>query len=59
MRAYLVVTSIIFALLVVAHIWRGFSERGLLAQPWFYVVTILPGMLAVWAIILLRRSPRI
>lgn len=56
MRAYIVVTGIVFLLLAMAHVWRAMVERNLLAQPWFYIATILPAILFVWAMALLRRS---
>jgi hypothetical protein len=59
MKAYVVTTAIVFALLTVAHIWRGIEEGPQLAkQPWFILVTIASAALCVWALSLLRRWPR-
>ena len=55
MRAYIMTTGVIFALLVVAHVWRMFAESGLGRQPEYIVITLLAAALSVWAFSLLRR----
>ena len=58
MKAYLVTTCIIFALIVLAHILRVFAEGARLAKdPFFILLTLLAGALSVWAWRLLRTSP--
>jgi hypothetical protein len=58
MRSYVATTGIIFALIVVAHIWRVIVESPSLARdPWYIALTLAAGMLAVWAARLLWRSP--
>ena len=59
MRAYVVTTGIAFGLLVVAHILR-FIEEGsqLMKEPLFILTTLAGAALFVWAMSLLRRSPR-
>jgi hypothetical protein len=49
MRAYLVTTGTLFVLLTAAHIVRVFQETHLAREPWFWLVTVIPGLLAVWA----------
>ena len=56
MRAYVVITGVLFGLLTIAHIWRVFShERHLVTEPFFVVITIITAALCVWAALLLRR----
>ena len=56
MRAYIATTGIVFGLLTATHIWRAFIERHLLADAFFVVATVIAVALAIWAILLLRRS---
>jgi hypothetical protein len=59
MKAYIITTAIVFALLTLAHIWRGIEEGPQLAtQPWFILITVAAAALCVWAVQLLRRWPR-
>ena len=61
MKAYLVVSSALFALVGIAHLLRLFIERDQLTDPWFLahnlVAFVVGGGLAVWALKLLRRQP--
>jgi hypothetical protein len=56
MRAYIATTGILFVLLTVAHVVRAFQETHLAREPWFWAVTIIPAVLAVWALRLFRRA---
>lgn len=56
MRAYLATTGILFVLLTVAHIVRVFQEPHLAGEPWFWLVTVAPCALAVWAMRLYRMD---
>ena len=59
MRAYLVVTGIIFALVTIAHIVRvAMESTRFVTEPDFVILTILAASLSVWAVVLLRRSNR-
>ena len=59
MKAYLIITSIIFGLITVAHIWRILAERSSLARdPGFLLLTVLSAALCFWACRLLRLSSR-
>jgi hypothetical protein len=59
MRAYVVTTGIIFALLVAAHVLRVAEEGFQLAQnPGFVLITALAAGLSLWAWRLLRSLPR-
>jgi hypothetical protein len=50
MRAYVITTGIIFALLALAHVGRVFAERASLAKdPWFAIITLISAALAGWA----------
>lgn len=60
MKAYVMTTGAIFGLLVVAHLWRIIAESPSLATDPFYVlITLVAGLLSLWAWRLLRvsRSP--
>lgn len=59
MKAYLATTGILFVLLTVAHIVRAFQETHLVREPWFWLVTVIPGVLAVWALKLFRQAARV
>jgi hypothetical protein len=59
MKAYVVTTGIIFALLVAAHVLRVAEEGFQLAQnPGFVLITALAAGLSLWAWRLLRKMPR-
>jgi hypothetical protein len=58
MRAYIVTTSIVFGLLVLAHIARGIAEGPhVVKDPFFMLSTFVAAGLCVWACrLLMRRS---
>lgn len=56
MRAYLITTGSVFALIVVAHIARFVTEAGALREPWLWLLTLLSAGLSFWAFSLLRRA---
>ena len=57
MKAYLITTGTVFALLVVLHVWRFIVEGGHLAtDPWFWFITLVAAGLSVWAWSLVRLS---
>ena len=59
MKAFLVTASVVFALVVVVHLWRVLEEgSGVLANPWFVVSTVVAALLSGWACFLLRRLPQ-
>jgi hypothetical protein len=59
MKAYLITTSVIFALIVVAHVSRIVYEGTQVASdPWFVLLTALAVALCVWAIRLLMLFNR-
>jgi hypothetical protein len=56
-RAYVVITGVIFGLIVAVHIWRAVIENfAPLTQPPFVVLTLLALGLCGWSAYLLRRS---
>jgi hypothetical protein len=58
MKAYLIVTSAVFGLIVVAHLWRIVAGNPHLAvEPWFVLLTLAAAGLCLWALRLLRRPP--
>jgi len=56
MRAYVITTGAVFALLVVAHAARLVLEGPrLLSEPDFILATLIPAGMSVWAWRLVRR----
>ncbi|HEV7776898.1 MAG TPA: hypothetical protein VGO76_08540 [Luteibacter sp.] len=59
MKAYVITTGAIFALIVIAHVWRIAVEGPALAgSPIFILFTLAAAGLALWAWWVLRRLPR-
>ena len=59
MRAYIITTTIIFGLVLAAHIWRVVSEHIVLSrEPWFVALTVFVAALFVWGVRLSTRSFR-
>lgn len=57
MRTYLATTGALFALLVLAHVWRATIEPNLVRDPWFLIFSVLAAALSVWAFSLFRTAP--
>jgi hypothetical protein len=55
MKTYLATTSILFALIALAHVVRVFQERHLARDPWFIATTVIAVALVVWGTRLLRQ----
>jgi hypothetical protein len=56
MKAYVITTGVIFALITAAHILRVFAEGPRLAKdPVFILLTLLAASLAIWAWRLLSK----
>jgi len=58
MKAYVMTTGVVFGLLTLAHIWRAGEEPHLATEPWYVLITLAAADLCLWAVLLLRRSPR-
>jgi len=61
MKAYLIATGSLFALLALAHIMRTLAEwNRLVSDPWFALegpgIGVIAGTIALWAWRLLRRA---
>jgi hypothetical protein len=57
LRAYVVTTGVIFALLALSHVARVAVEGAwVLREPIFVLTTIVSVGVVVWAIVLLRGS---
>jgi hypothetical protein len=57
MKAYLITTGVIFALIVVAHVLRAIAEGPAMAKdPFFILLTLLAASLSLWAFRLLKRA---
>jgi hypothetical protein len=56
MKAYVITTGIVFALITLMHILRAFAEGPrMVKDPIFILLTLLAAGLTVWAWRLLRR----
>jgi hypothetical protein len=59
MKAYLVVSGLLFGIVGIAHLLRLFFEGHPLSDPWFLghnmALVLVGGGLAVWALRLLSR----
>lgn len=50
MKCYVITTGTVFALIVVAHIWRAFVEGAwLLKEPTFIILTAAAAGMSLWA----------
>ena len=59
MKAYVMTTGALFALLTLAHGWRIFQEGPHLTKdPWFVLITVAAASLCFWSWRLLRASSR-
>ena len=57
MKAYVIATGAVFALLTLAHLWRIIWEKPeLVRDPLFLAITAMATVLAVWAGVVLRRA---
>jgi hypothetical protein len=55
-RAYIITTGVVFALITVAHIARLATEpMHVLREPVFLTLTVLAAALSIWAFVVLRR----
>ena len=58
MKVYIIITGVIFALITIAHFVRMVMEPHVLTEPMYLFLTLLSAALAIWAVILSRRSSR-
>jgi len=58
MKAYVVITGALFALLTAVHVWRFIVERSVGSDPFFITVTVISTGLAIWAARLVARASR-
>lgn len=56
MKAYLITTGTIFAIITALHIWRAIAEGG--PGPVWILLILLPAGLCIWAFALLKKSSR-
>ena len=50
MKAYVITTGVLFALLVVVHVWRAIEEGPHVAtDPAYIIITALAAGMAFWA----------
>jgi hypothetical protein len=55
MKAYVIVTGILFGLVTLAHLWRMYEEPRLVTNPSFLSITILTAALSLVAWRVARR----
>jgi hypothetical protein len=59
-KAYVVTTGTVFALIVAAHIWRALEEEPEVAKsPVYIILTAVAACLALWAWRVLKTMPRL
>jgi hypothetical protein len=59
MKAYVITTGTVFALVFAAHIWRAVAEGSALAEnPVFILTTIAVAALVVWAWRVVKAMPK-
>ena len=58
MKAYVITTGVIFALITIAHIMRIVAEPRTATEPVFILLTFLSAALCIWAWQVLRRLSR-
>jgi len=59
LKAYVIVTGVVFGLLTLAHVWRVIEEGSHLATDVGWVlITVASAALCLWACRLLWRSSR-
>lgn len=59
MKCYVIATGTVFALIVVAHVWRAFVEGPwLLKEPSFIILTAAAAGMAIWAWRVYRGLPK-
>lgn len=54
LKAYLITSGLIFALITGLHIWRMIAEGH--ADPLMILLTLLPAALCIWAFALVWKS---
>ena len=47
MKTYLALTSALFGILTIVHLWRAVVEPSA-RNPWFVVITALSALLCLW-----------
>jgi len=55
MKAYIITSGAIFALITIAHIAHITMETHVLREPFFLLLTLLAAALSIWAFVVLRR----
>jgi len=55
MKAYIITSGAIFALIAITHIVHIALETHVLREPIFLILTLLAAALSIWAFIVLRR----
>ena len=48
MKSYLAVTTVLFGLLAVIHLWRAIATPAS-HDPWFLVIAVLAACLCLWS----------
>lgn len=56
MKAYIMTSGLIFALIAIAHVIRvAMESTRILHEPIFALLTLLAAALSIWAFVVLRR----
>ncbi len=58
MKAYVVTTGALFAILTVAHLARMVQEPHLATDPWYVSLTVAAALMCLWAWRVLRGTSK-
>ena len=58
MKAYVITTGVIFAVITIAHILRIVAEPRTATEPFFILLKVLSAALCAWGFLVLRRLNR-
>jgi hypothetical protein len=58
MKAYVIITGVVFGLLTLAHVWRIIEEGPRVLNPWWILITVAAAAICLWAWRLVWLSKR-
>ena len=56
MKAYVILTGIVFGLITLAHVLRAIQEGPGVLNVWWVLLTVATAVLSVWALRLVRNA---
>jgi hypothetical protein len=58
MKAFVIVSTVVFGLISVAHVWRSVVEPHLVREPWYILTSLVGIALFLWGFRLLWQQPK-